>query len=216
MKKILLICILCILPNWAFAELEFFLSSNDAPFSSTSWTSDTYPDSGAEYIGIKYTPSISPVPKEYVVVDTLVQEIFNTITTQSGAVTYEDIEIEQFETNYYETLISTENPQFIEYITTSINPETETIIEEKIENNIVLTPFEEIFYNCNISLSEREAIVLDVLERIDSGEIENLENISYSNPSFGDCIIPFPDISHRRKYRKSSSSRNAVSRISSE
>jgi hypothetical protein len=185
------------MPVTAFADMQFFLSSSWAVYDSSSWTSDTYPDATSGYIWVEYTPSVMPVANEYIVVDSEVKELFETITTQSGTIDIITEEIEQFEIEEYEILISTENPQFIEYITTSINPETEIIIEEKINQNIVLTPFEQVFYNCNISLEERQEIVLDVLERIASWEIENLENITYSNPSFWDCIIPFPDVSHR-------------------
>ncbi len=210
MKKTIFLTLLLFIPVSAYAELEFFLSPSGSVYSPDSWTSDVYPDTQSGFIGIDFFPSVDPVPKEYVVVDTLVREFFTTIVSQTGSTLYETQETLQYETDLYETLISTENPQFIEYITTAINPYTQTTIEEKLEQNIVLTPFEETFYNCNISLEERQEIVLDVLQRIASWDIENLENISYSNPQFGDCIIPFPDISHRETVIENSFSSNQL------
>ena len=136
MKNKLIFLLLLLFPVSAFAELEFFLSSQDAPYDWDAWSSEVFPDSGAEYIGIKFHSSVTPLAKEYVVVDTIVQELFRTIMSQSWSIQTETEEILQYQTDLYETLISTESPQFIEHIITSINPETETIIEEKIDSSI--------------------------------------------------------------------------------
>ena len=115
---------------------------------------------------VRYNYRTEPFPKEYIAVDTDVREILKSIITFTIEESMTETEILQYEQEIYETLIAIESPQFIEYITIAIQESTDIILEEKIQNNILLTPFEETFLNCDIPLSERQVIALDVLERI--------------------------------------------------
>lgn len=191
--------LICLMPLSVFADLEFFLSEQGSEYSQDAWTSPNYPDSTSDNIYIEYTTSVSPIPNEYMIVNTDIKEIFYDIYSDTENSIFSQEEIEQFVTEQYETLLEVETPEFIEHIIYSIDSQTDTTIEEKNSQNIVLTPHEEIFYNCNISLEERQSIVSDVLARLASWEIDNLEEITYSNPQFWDCIIPFPDVTHREK-----------------
>lgn len=175
------------------AELEFFLGEW-IPYSQSQITSSS---NGWDMLIVWYNHRAEPFPKEYIAVDTDVREILKSIITYTVEESMTETEILQYEQQIYETLIGIESPQFIEYITIAIQESTDIILEEKIQNNILLTPFEETFLNCDIPLSERQAIVLDILERIGNWEIESLDMIQYSDPSFWDCIIPFPDVSRQ-------------------
>ncbi|MCH8518803.1 hypothetical protein LAT59_03515, partial [Candidatus Gracilibacteria bacterium] len=189
--RIIVFFIFLIIPfTQTSASLEFFLGDG-VGYDRDIITSPIY---GGEHIFVEYNYRPEPFPQEYIGVDTVMHEVIETMIRNELEETIIESEIPQYATELYETLLTIEHPQFVEYIQIAIQESTDIILQEKIENNILLTPFEETFLNCDIPLDERQAIVLDLLLRIESGEIESLDMISYLNPSFGDCIIPFPDI----------------------
>lgn len=181
------------------AEIEFFLNSQWEEYSPSEWTSQNFPDPNSNTISLVFHPELPPLPAQYIVAETELKEIIQTVFTQIEQETVSQKEIPQYATELYEVLLSQEVPQFTQYISSAISEELEKKIEEKISENIVLSPYEEKIYSCNIPLSKRQEIVIDVLQRLQSGEIEDIENITYSDPSFGDCVVPFPDIRHRNK-----------------
>lgn len=89
------------------------------------------------------------------------------------------------------------NKIFIDYLHIALTPNLDDLITNKKQQNIVLTPFEETFLQCWISYSERQQIIIDLIESYDSIENFDISDISYSNKKFWDCIIPFPDKEHR-------------------
>ncbi|MBS9784343.1 hypothetical protein KGV55_03260 [Candidatus Gracilibacteria bacterium] len=58
--------------------------------------------------------------------------------------------------------------------------------------------YAKVFMGCNIPFEERQKIVLDYLKNFDPATW-NRNNLTYSNPKFGDCIIPYPDKRHLLK-----------------
>lgn len=163
-----------------YAELEFSFGDG-MPYSAEEWTS---PEKGSSQIFIQHTARIEPVAEEYIVVPTRVREIIEEIITQFSKEDQSILEKEQYAERIHETLTAIEDPKFTEYIITAINSDTEKTIEEKLKNNIKLNEFEETFLLCDIPLEERQKIVLDILERIESEEIESIDTISYSDPRF--------------------------------
>ena len=97
----------------------------------------------------------------------------------------------------YKKLQEIPNQTFIDYINVALTPNFEDFIIRRRAENIVLTPFEEIFISCGISYQERQDIIIDFIENLDNPNDFDIANLSYSNPRFWDCIIPFPDRENR-------------------
>jgi len=92
----------------------------------------------------------------------------------------------------YQKLQEIPDENFRDYMLLSILPNFDKSIEYKAENNVLLTPFEEVFLACNIDYSERLSIVQKFLEDVDVEDF-SLSNLQYTNDRYGDCIIPYPD-----------------------
>lgn len=92
----------------------------------------------------------------------------------------------------YEKLKLIPDAAFREYLTLAIIPNFEELIQHRKENNVLLSPFEETFLACGIDYAERVKIVEDFLEKLDLSTF-SLMNLTYLNPKFGDCIVPYPD-----------------------
>ncbi len=107
-----------------------------------------------------------------------------------GMMVYENIPY-----RLYQKLQSIPDENFRDYMTFSIIPNYVNILEHKKETNILLSPYEETFLSCNIPYSERVVIVNDFLEKLDVSNF-SFDNLSYSNPKFWDCIVPYPDKQH--------------------
>jgi len=101
-----------------------------------------------------------------------------------------------FPLELYEKLQSLPNETFREYALFALNPWYETYMVRKQSEWQYLSAFEKTFLNCNISLKERTDVFIDLLEKIDINNFD-ITNLSYSNPKVGDCIIPYPDVTHR-------------------
>ena len=97
----------------------------------------------------------------------------------------------------HEKLLKIPNKNFIEYIKLSLTPNFENFIKYRKENNILLSNYEDIFLSCNIDYKEREKIIIDFLTNLKEPEKFNIEDLSYSNKKFWDCIIPYPDKENR-------------------
>lgn len=70
------------------------------------------------------------------------------------------------------------------------------IIDYKIKENIWLTHYEEVFKWCNIPYTERIKILTSFVDSIEDVNNINTLDLSFDNPKFWDCIIPFPDKTH--------------------
>jgi len=92
----------------------------------------------------------------------------------------------------YQKLQEIPDETFRDYMLLSILPNFDNTINHKKEENVLLTPFEEVFLACDMEYSERLWVVEDFLKNID---VENfsLSNLQYSDERYGDCIIPYPD-----------------------
>lgn len=94
--------------------------------------------------------------------------------------------------NLYKKLETIPDESFREYMLISILPNFEELIHHREENNVLLTPFEEVFSSCGLDYNQRLSVVKDFLIHLD---VENfsLSQLQYSDESYGDCIIPYPD-----------------------
>lgn len=116
------------------------------------------------------------------------------INSSKWIVIYESLPYE-----LHQKLIKIPNKNFVEYIKLALTPNFEDYIKYRKENNILLSNYEDIFLSCNIDYKEREKIIIDFLTNLKDPENFNIENISYSNKKFWDCIIPYPDKENRDK-----------------
>lgn len=98
----------------------------------------------------------------------------------------------------YKKLQGIPNEDFRDLMELSIHPWFESSIAHKKKEWIVITPYEETFLKCQIPYAERFEIVKEFLKNVDSNKFKE-DNITYLNPKYGDCIIPFPDKKHRDK-----------------
>jgi hypothetical protein len=69
----------------------------------------------------------------------------------------------------------------------------EEYIKTRQKQWIIISPYEEVFLNCEIPYSEREEIVIDFLTNLEDTQNIDFIDLTYSNPRFWDCIIPYPD-----------------------
>jgi hypothetical protein len=93
----------------------------------------------------------------------------------------------------YKKLENIPDEIFREYMLLSILPNFEELIQHRVENNALLTPFEEIFSACPLDYSQRLWVVTDFLEKLDI-ESFSVSELQYSNEIYGDCVIPYPDV----------------------
>jgi hypothetical protein len=78
----------------------------------------------------------------------------------------------------------------------SLSETFENYILARKQQWILISPYEEVFLDCNISYAEREQIVIDFLTNLENPKSIDLTNLTYSNPRFWDCIVPYPDKTH--------------------
>jgi len=95
-----------------------------------------------------------------------------------------------------EKLRSLPNKNFIQYVKIALNPWYEKYMLYRKESGALISEFEDTFLSCNITYEERHDVLIDLLEKIDADNFD-ITNLSYSNPKVGDCIIPYPDVTHR-------------------
>gem|GEM_PF-2890250 len=101
-----------------------------------------------------------------------------------------------FPLELYEKLQLIPDETFKEYALFALNPGYGDYMQRKQEEGQYLSAFEQTFLNCNIGHKERTDVFIDLLEKIDINNFD-ITNLSYSNPKVGDCIIPYPDVTHR-------------------
>jgi len=101
--------------------------------------------------------------------------------------------------NLYIKLQSIKDESFRNYLIYSISPNLEDLIKNRRKQWIIITPYEDIFLKCNIKYSKRNEIVIDLLKRIKDPNNIDFSNLTYLDPKFWNCIIPYPDKSNLKK-----------------
>lgn len=93
----------------------------------------------------------------------------------------------------YKKLSQIPDKTFQAYIRTALLANLHVIFEHEKNAGIQWkNDFQAVFQKCNISYDERVDIVIDYLEKLDP-KTWDIHNITYKNPRFGDCIVPYPD-----------------------
>ncbi|MDR2640143.1 MAG: hypothetical protein LBC61_02135 [Candidatus Peribacteria bacterium] len=95
--------------------------------------------------------------------------------------------------NVYEKLMTIEDTTFRDFLRMALVENFEDYILERQREGIVISPYEEVFLNCNIPYSEREKIIIDFITDLKDTKNVDLTSLTYSNPKFGDCVVPYPD-----------------------
>lgn len=182
MKKFLL-CIFCFLPIPLHADLDIYLSSDKAiSYHPERWTSDIIEEETKIYLWYRY--SREDFPLSYLVSSS---ELRSRI-----AVILSDLSSEERQ-NYYNALLEFDSDRFLDYIAIALSSDIDEGIVFKQNQGRELSPFEEIFLSCNISLASRRDIVRELIEDIYNDVFTSVDDIEYSTIEFWDCIIPFPD-----------------------
>lgn len=109
-----------------------------------------------------------------------------------GMVIYDGLSYELFE-----KLQQVPDENFKNWVKIALTPNYERLLEVKIEANQILTPQEEVFQACGIDYDTRVEIISDFLKNLDLEKEFNVNELTYSNPRFGDCIIPYPDTENK-------------------
>lgn len=184
MKKILLFLCCIFLPYSVSAELDIYLSSQKLPYAADVWTSTGFPDSGSAFINIEHYFPTEAFPSIYTPSDQdLRNRVYDLFSTNTPAQ----------QQAYLESLLLFSKQNFAQYIGIALSPDIDGDIAAKQADGYILTPFESTFQACGMNLVQRKSVVKTLIERIDAGDFSDLQNISYSNVAFGNCIIPFPD-----------------------
>ncbi len=122
MNKILLSCILFCIPLSVSAELEVFLSSNNLPYHTDTWTSGNYPDASASNISVKRYFYRESLTQEFsyseVELQSLIKDLYPELTQ---AQSYQ----------YYLRLIEVSRQDFEKYIAFAIHPDADDLITDK-------------------------------------------------------------------------------------
>lgn len=112
-------------------------------------------------------------------------------TEDSGMMVYGNLSY-----TLYKKIAEIPNEKFRDYLLLSVIPEFDNIVKNKKEQWVILSPYEEVFNSCGIWYTERLENVQDFLTHLDTDTF-SLETLSYINPRFWDCIIPYPHQDHR-------------------
>ncbi len=99
----------------------------------------------------------------------------------------------------YMKMLKIEDKTFKDFLKMSLAITFEDYILARKEQGIVISPYEETFLKCKIPYSEREKIIIKFLENLKDPKNIDLNNLTYSNPKFWDCIVPYPDKRHLNK-----------------
>ncbi|MBS8122545.1 hypothetical protein [Candidatus Vampirococcus lugosii] len=103
------------------------------------------------------------------------------------------------EYDYYKMITNLENENLKNYFLNVINPNSKAIIQHRLDKGENVSYNDEVFLNSDFSTEEIRENIVYVLDNYHSkGEI-NTEEIQYLDPSFGDFVIPYPDVRHRDK-----------------
>ncbi len=93
----------------------------------------------------------------------------------------------------YKKLQKIKDENFKNALTAAVVPNFEDMIKYKQKNNILLTPYEEIFIKCSMDYSKRMKNVIHFLKNLDLESWIDYKNLDYLDSKFWDCIIPYPD-----------------------
>lgn len=93
----------------------------------------------------------------------------------------------------YEKIMKINDENLKNSLIAAIVPNFEDTIKHKTDNWIALTPFERVFYSCDMDYTERMDNVIDFVENFDLESKIDYNNFDYLNSKFWDCIIPYPD-----------------------
>lgn len=185
MKKIFLTSLLLLFPYFSFADLDFYLSTQNLPYSVDVWTSPTYPDADSSRIQVdsffyrEDMPSwYKKTPQE---IQTLFDDLFSHLTPAERQARYN-------------SFLSFTRQNLDQYLAFAISPNTDADIADKLTAGFVLSPFESVFQNCGIALAQRRTIAQNMITNIYNGTHTSVETMQYSDIRFGDCIVPFPDV----------------------
>jgi hypothetical protein len=96
----------------------------------------------------------------------------------------------------HKKLESIENKTFVNYLEWALDPNLEQTIQDRKDQGIVTSPYEDTFLQCGMNYTQREAVIKDFITKLRNPKYIDVNNLTYSDPKFGDCIIPYPDKTH--------------------
>lgn len=96
----------------------------------------------------------------------------------------------------HKKLESIDNKTFVNYLEWALDPNLEQTIQDRKDQGIVTSPYEDTFLQCGMDYSQREAVIKDFITKLRNPKHIDVNNLTYSDPKFGDCIIPYPDKTH--------------------
>ncbi|MCH2188330.1 hypothetical protein MK079_00685 [Candidatus Gracilibacteria bacterium] len=128
------------------------------------------------------------LPQAHAKLDTGGQDYSQEMQEARGMVIYDGLPYELFE-----KLKSIPDENFKLWLQVALTPNYEATLEQKQAQNELLTPEEEVFLACDIDYTTRMEIIMDFLEKLDPEANFDPQGLLYSNPKFGDCVIPYPD-----------------------
>lgn len=184
MKKILFCILLLMLPCFAHADLEVFLSNQNLPHSKGLWTSNTSPDSGSAEIKVDPHPYREEFPSAYEKTPGEIQSLIYGLYPSLNATDRQA---------RYNSVVNFNTQNLLQYLAIALSPNTESDINDKASAGFQLSPFESVFQSCSINITQRENIIRTLINNIHSGTYTSVKDMQYSDIRFGDCIIPFPD-----------------------
>ena len=179
-----IIYILCFLslPLTTYAQIEVFLSSWERGYHPHIWTSDQDPDDTR--LGFHYRYAREDISSSFYLTEEVQQARILDL--------FSDRELDE-RIIYYQSLRDFSRDGLMNYLALTLNSDIDDHIGDKVSLWRTLTPFESVFQTCGIPLSERRDITRTLIEAIHNREFEIIDDIEYSDKSFWDCIIPFPD-----------------------
>lgn len=167
------------------AGLEFYFGDGSV-FRGDVITSSQYRWS---HIDIRSNTRIEPILNDYEIVETIDIETFETFIQTHKQEVFSESEIPQLAEIVYKTYTDTEDQIIKRYIDLAVSQQVEDIIQDKIRNDVLLTSYEEKLINCEVSLPQRQAWIINLFveaqkdDNSHSIDITDLDNIT-------NCITP--------------------------
>lgn len=142
---------------------------------------------------IRTNSRVDPLPRAYELVETIDVQTLEVIIHTHYEEEYREEQIPQFAEVLYEIYNNIDDNLLKRYIDLAITEETEEIIQDRMRNDILLTPYEKELIDCDISLSERQIAIIDALSKyIDTDNFEIMDNDIVLDDL--DCIFSFTEI----------------------
>lgn len=186
-RHILLLFFLLLTPSLIYANLEFYFEDGSIFREEVI--------SSAEYrwskLLIRTNPRLNPVPKEYDIVETITTELIELLIQTHLEEDIQEIDITQLSEDYYELYTWINDSALMQYLDIAISQEVEEIIRFKIDNDIVLTPYEEQLHTSHFSLSERQQKFLKILSELHENELQWTSKVLEDYPDFFINILPY-------------------------